>query len=221
MIEQIKIIIVDDQMLFREALNTLLSTRSELLVVGEAGNGQEAINLVHDVHPDVVLMDLRMPIMSGAIATRQLLESYPELKVIILTTFDDTDDVIDGLKAGAVGYLMKDVSSEKLVEAIQAAYRGEYFLLPSITAKVVGELARLPQISRYGQADQKLAEELSPREMEILHLVAKGNSNREIARDLVITEGTVKNHLSSILGKLSVRDRIQAVVRARELRIID
>ena len=219
---ELRILIVDDQVLFREALNTLLSVHSEFLVVGEAGNGQDALDVLRKVKPDIVLMDLRMPIMDGVEATRKMIELYPEMRVIILTTFDDNDDVINALRAGAVGYLMKDVTSEKLFEAINSAYRGEYFLLPSITAKVVNELTRIQDTSNKGNIPPHpdLIEPLSHREMEILNLVAKGLNNREIAGQLVITEGTVKNHLSNILGKLSARDRMQAVLKAREYGIL-
>ncbi len=219
---ELRILIVDDQVLFREALNTLLSVHSEFRVVGEAGNGQEALDVLSHVKPDIVLMDLRMPIMDGVEATRKMIELYPDMRVIILTTFDDNDDVINALRAGAVGYLMKDVTSEKLFEAINSAYRGEYFLLPSITAKVVNELTRIQDTSNRGNIPPHpdLIEPLSPREMEILNLVAKGLNNREIAGQLVITEGTVKNHLSNILGKLSARDRMQAVLKAREYGIL-
>ena len=163
-----------------------------------------------------------MPQMDGVEATRKIADLFPGTKVIILTTFDDNDDVINALRAGAVGYLMKDVTSEKLFEAINSAYRGEYFLLPSITAKVVNELNRIqePPGKASATSHPDLIEPLSPRELEILNLVAKGLNNREIAGQLVITEGTVKNHLSNILGKLGARDRMQAVLKAREYRIL-
>lgn len=222
MTDPIKIIIVDDQVLFREALNTLLSVHQEFEVVGEAGNGEEAVTMATIRSPDIILMDLRMPIMDGVEATRKIKEMNENAKVIVLTTFDDDDDVLNALRAGAVGYLMKDVSSDKLFEAIYSANRGEYFLLPSITAKVVSELSRIPAniTVSHGAQNEGLIEPLSNRELEILNLVAKGKNNREIAADLVIAEGTVKNHLSSILGKLGARDRIQAVLKARELTII-
>jgi DNA-binding NarL/FixJ family response regulator len=222
MTDELRIMIVDDQVLFREALNTLLSVHSEFTVVAEAGNGLEAIEQIKSSSPDVILMDLRMPVMDGVEATRKIAESYPGIRVIILTTFDDNDDVINALRAGAVGYLMKDVTSEKLFEAINSAYRGEYFLLPSITAKVVNELNRIqePPSRTSQQTHPDLIEPLSPRELEILNLVARGMNNREIAGHLVITEGTVKNHLSNILGKLGARDRMQAVLKAREYRIL-
>lgn len=214
----IKILIVDDQALFREGLRTLLSIYDDFEVVGEAANGEEALRLAIQLHPDVVLMDLRMPVLDGVRATTLLKESLPSCKVIVLTTFDDDELVFNGLRAGAIGYLLKDVSSNKLVEAIRSASRGEYFLLPAITAKVIAEFSKIPR-STSNRASE-MADALSPREMEILLLVASGDSNKEIAEKLVISEGTVKNHLSSILSKLNARDRLQAVIRARELGLI-
>jgi len=214
----IKILVVDDQALFREGLRTLLSVYDDFEVIGEAANGEEALRLAIQLHPDVVLMDLRMPVLDGVRATNLLKESLPSCKVIVLTTFDDDELVFDGLRAGALGYLLKDVSSNKLVEAIRSASRGEYFLLPAITAKVIAEFSKIPR-STPNRASE-MADALSPREMEILLLVASGDSNKEIAEKLVISEGTVKNHLSSILSKLNARDRLQAVIRARELGLI-
>lgn len=214
----IKILIADDQALFREGLRTLLSVQEEFKVVGEASNGEEAVRLVVQNHPDVVLMDLRMPILDGVKATERLRSILPDVAVIVLTTFDDDEFVFEGLRAGALGYMLKDVSSEKLFEAIRSAAKGEYFLLPSITARVIAEFARLPRPVQTKSADSP--EILSPRENEILQLVATGASNKEIANRLVISEGTVKNHLSSILGKLNAKDRLQAVIKAREIGLL-
>ena len=215
--EPIRIIIVDDQVLFREGLRTLLSVQPEFEVVAEAGNGLDAIQLVSELHPDIVLMDLRMPVMNGVSATLKLHEEFPDVKVIVLTTFDDDENVFDGLRVGAVGYLLKDVSSAKLFEAVRAAANGEYFLLPSITAKIVSEFKRItsPQV-----AAKEIVDPLSGRELEILRLVSTGLSNKQIAEKLVIAEGTVKNHLSNILGKLSAHDRLQAVLQAKKLGLI-
>ncbi|MCI0393554.1 MAG: response regulator transcription factor [Chloroflexi bacterium] len=215
----IRILLVDDQALFREGLRTLLSVWPELEVVGEAGNGEEALALAAELKPDVVLMDLRMPVLDGVAATRRLRQEQPASQVIVLTTFDDDDYIFDGLRAGAAGYLLKDVSSEKLVEAIQATARGESFLQPSVAARVVAEFARLSNQAP-AVRPQPLVEPLSERELEILRLVATGASNKEIADQLFITEGTVKNHLTNILGKLGVRDRTQAALRARELGLV-
>jgi DNA-binding NarL/FixJ family response regulator len=218
MTKPIRILLVDDQALFREALHTLLSVQTDFEVVGEAGNGEEALRLAAVSRPNVVLMDLQMPVLDGVTATGRLRESLPDCRVIILTTFDDDEYVFEGLRAGAVGYLMKDVSSEKLFEAIRSTARGEYFLLPSITAKVVAEFSR---ISRPNNPNQMaLIDPLSPREIEILQLVATGASNKDIADKLIISEGTVKNHLSNILGKIGVKDRMQAVLKAKELGIL-
>ena len=214
----VRILIVDDQELFREGLHTLLSVQPDLQVVGEARNGEEALRLAGELNPDVVLMDLHMPVLNGAAATRHLKSTRPEIKVIVLTTFDDDEDVFEGLRAGAIGYLLKDVASEKLVEAIRAVARGAAFLQPSITGKVLAEFARLSP-SLPPQA-QPLVEPLSERELDILRLLSQGASNKEIADDLVITVGTVKNHVTSILAKLGVRDRTQAALKAKELGIM-
>jgi DNA-binding NarL/FixJ family response regulator len=214
----VEILIVDDQALFREGLRTLLSVQPDFKVVGEAANGEEALRQAVINRPDVILMDLRMPLMDGVTATRRLRETLSNCKVIVLTTFDDDELVFDGLRAGAVGYLLKDVSSDKLFEAIRAADRGEYFLLPSITAKVMAEFSRLSRLAP--TTVETLAEPLSPRELEILRLVATGSSNKEIADVLIIAEGTVKNHLTNILGKLNVKDRMQAVLKAKEYGLI-
>jgi len=216
----IKILICDDQSLFREALRTLLGSFEALDVIGEAANGEEALRQAVSLSPDVILMDLRMPIMDGVEATRRITQLGKGIKVIVLTTFDDDETVFDGLRAGAVGYLLKDVSSEKLIEAIQAAYNGDYFLLPSITAKVVSEFSKISKPIRKHN-NEMMPDPLSPREIEILRVVATGASNKEIAEQLYISEGTVKNHLSSILGKLGVRDRMQAILKAKELGIIE
>jgi len=220
MIGTIRVLLVDDQTLFREGLRTILSTQPDLEVVGEAGNGEEAVQLVPRLRPDVVLMDLQMPVLDGVAATRRLQQTHATCRVIALTTFDDDERVFDVLRAGAVGYLLKDTRADKLLDAIRAAVRGESFLQPSVAAKVVAEFARLSQPALPGAGHADLAGPLSERELEVLRLVASGASNREIAEALVIAEGTVKNHLTSILGKLGVRDRTHAALRARELRLV-
>lgn len=208
----IKILLVDDQPLFREGLRTLLSVHADFEVVGEAGNGEEALRLARSLSPAVVLMDLQMPVLDGVAATRRLRDENPKCRVIVLTTFDDDEMVFDGLRAGALGYLLKDAPSEKLAEAIRFAARGESFLQPSVAAKVVAEFARLTK--RPSVAN--LVEPLSDREVDILRLIAAGGSNREIANQLFLAEGTVKNHVTNILGKLGVRDRTQAALKAKE-----
>jgi DNA-binding NarL/FixJ family response regulator len=210
----IRILLVDDQPLFREGLRTLLSVQPDFEVVGEAGNGAEALRLARSLRPAVVLMDLQMPLLDGVAATRRLREELPECRVIVLTTFDDDELVFDGLRAGAIGYLLKDAPSEKLGEAIRSAARGESFLQPSVAAKVVAEFARL---TRKPEAHPStLIEPLSEREREVLRLIANGSSNREIAGKLCLAEGTVKNHITNILAKLAVRDRTQAALKAVE-----
>ncbi|MDX1615123.1 MAG: response regulator transcription factor [Candidatus Promineifilaceae bacterium] len=213
----IGIVLVDDQALFREGLRTLLSVYDDLRIVGEAANGREAVELVSARHPDVVLMDLRMPVLDGVAATRIIHDERPQAAVIVLTTFDDDEDIFEALRAGAVGYLLKDVSSEKLVEAIRAAARGDSVLQPSVAARIIAEFTR---VSRKPTLAQPLVEPLSDRELEVLAIVATGATNREIAAQLHLAEGTVKNHLTSILGKLNARDRTQAVVQAKELGLI-
>jgi DNA-binding NarL/FixJ family response regulator len=214
----IKILLVDDQPLFREGLRTLLSVQADFEVVGEAGNGEEAIRLARSLLPSVVLMDLQMPVLDGVAATRRLSAEQPVCRVIVLTTFDDDEMVFDGLRAGAVGYLLKDAPSEKLAEAIRVAARGETFLQPSVAAKVVAEFARLSRKTAVIQ--DSLIESLSERELEILRLIAQGASNREIAAALFLAEGTIKNHVTNILGKLEVRDRTQAALKAKETGLI-
>jgi DNA-binding NarL/FixJ family response regulator len=214
----IRILLADDQALFRESLRAYLSLQAGLSVVGEAANGEEALRLAATLRPDVVLMDVRMPLMDGVEATRRLHAAQPGCRVIVLTTFDDDEYVFDALRGGAVGYLLKDAPGSKLVEAIQAAARGESFLQPSVAAKLVEEFARLAKDAP--PRPDALAEPLTPRELEILRLVAGGLGNREISARLYITEGTVKNHVTVILGKLGVSDRTQAALKARDLGLV-
>jgi DNA-binding NarL/FixJ family response regulator len=215
----IRVLLVDDQALFREGLETLLSVHKDIQVVGQASNGQEAVEVAAKVHPDVVLMDVRMPILDGVGATRRLKKALPQCKVIVLTTFDDDEYIFDALRTGAVGYLLKDVASARLVEAIRIAARGESILEPSVATKVIAEFSRVSSMVPSVQMEQ-LVEPLSERELEILELIARGASNREIADQLFIAEGTVKNHVTHILGKLGVRDRTQAALKAKELGLL-
>lgn len=212
----IRVLLTDDQSLFREGLRTLLSTQADIVVVGEAGNGQQACELAATARPDVILMDLRMPVLDGVAATRRIRAAQPECQIIILTTFDDDELVFDGLRAGALGYLLKDVSLDRLCEAIRAAARGESFLQPSVAAKLLAEFSRLSAVPK----PAALTEPLSERELDVLRELCAGASNREIAATLFLAEGTVKNHITNVLGKLGARDRTQAALRAKALGLI-
>ncbi|GAB4433359.1 MAG: response regulator transcription factor [Chloroflexi bacterium OHK40] len=217
----IRIVLVDDQTLIRQGLQTLLELEPDLRVVGAAANGEEALALVERERPDVVLMDIRMPLLDGVATTRELLRRDPQLGVIILTTFDDDEYVFEGLKAGARGYMLKDADSSEIIAAVRTVASGQALIQPSITRKVVAEFTRLAARAPAAAAKpQDLAEPLTERELDVLRLIAAGHSNREIAEVLVITEGTVKNHVSNLLAKLAVRDRTQALIRARELGLI-
>jgi DNA-binding NarL/FixJ family response regulator len=224
----IRVLLADDQTLVRQGIRTLLELEEGIEVVGAAANGREAVAAVERLRPDVVLMDVRMPELDGVAATRALAERCPEVAVIILTTFDDDEYVFEGLKAGARGYLLKDVSSDDIAEAVRTVAAGGALIQPSIARKVVAEFGRLASTSPTGGAaaggavpDQGgLPQPLTEREWEVLRAMAGGLSNREIADRLVITEGTVKNHVSNVLGKLDARDRTQAILKAQALRLI-
>ena len=212
----IRVMLVDDQTLIRQGIQTLLDLEADLTVVGTATNGQEALDTIAAVQPDVVLMDVRMPVLDGVAATRAMTAQFPHIGVIILTTFDDDEYVFEGLKAGARGYLLKDISSDDMAVAVRTVAAGEALIQPSIARKVVAEFSRIAT----GAAGPTLAEPLTERERDVLRALAAGHSNKEIANQLVITEGTVKNHVSNILAKLDVRDRTQAVLKAQSLRLI-
>jgi DNA-binding NarL/FixJ family response regulator len=216
--KSIRILLVDDQTMFRDGMRVLLSTQPDFQIVGEAADGEQAIHKAAALHPDVVLMDLRMPVLDGAAATRHLRAAQPNVRVIVLTTFNEDTAIFDGLRAGATGYLLKDAPTEKLYEAIRAAARGESFLQPSVASRVVAEFARLSE--RPPDASQALVDPLSTRELEILRLLAGGATNREIALQLFIAEGTVKNHVTNIFTKLDVTDRTRAAIKARELGLL-
>ena len=211
----IRVLLADDQRLFREALALLLSVQDDVQVVGEAADGAQAVDLAGRAAPDVVLMDLRMPVMDGPTATRHIRANHPQVQVIALTTFDDDADVFAAIRAGAIGYLLKDASSERLMEAVRAAVRGESVLEPCVAAKLVLRVAQLPV-----PVPDPLVAPLSGRELDVVRLLAGGRSNREIASALFLAEGTVKNHVTSALAKLGARDRTQAALRARELGLL-
>jgi len=212
----IRVLLVDDQDLFCEGLETLLSVHKDIQVVGQAGNGQEAVDLALKLRPDVILMDIQMPVLNGVGATRRLKQSLPDCRIIALTTFDDKETVFDALRAGAVGYLLKDVGSARLAESIRVTARGESILEPSVAAKVVAEFSRVAS-PMMATSSEILLEPLSERELEVLRLVMSGLSNREIAEELFISAGTAKTHLHHLCGKLGVRNRTEAAMRAKEL----
>jgi NarL family two-component system response regulator YdfI len=201
----IRVLIADDHMVVREGLRTVLEVAGDIELVGEATDGAEAVRLAAEVTPDVVLMDLRMPNVDGIEALRQIRADYPEIEVVILTTYDDDDLIVQGLRAGARGYLLKDAGREALFEAIRAAARGESLLPSAVIDKVVARL-RQPRTVE--------GETLSEREQEVLVLLAEGAANREIAHRLRITERTVKAHVTSIFNKLGANSRAEAVAVA-------
>jgi len=216
-VDEIRVLIADDQALFRGGLAMLLGVQPGIAVVGEAADGEEALRLAATSRPDVVLMDLRMPVLDGVAAIARLREQLPALPVVALTTFDDEATLLAALRAGAAGFLVKDVRAETLMEAIAAVARGESYLHSKVTAKVLAELRRLAEGKPAGGAEP-LA--LSPRERDVLTELAAGASNKEIGKRLHLAEGTVKNHVTSLLAKLGASDRTQAALRAHELGLI-
>lgn len=227
----VRVLVVDDQRLMRDGIASLLEMQEAIEVVGTASNGQEALEKALSLRPDVILMDVRMPVMDGVVATGQVRRELPSCRILMLTTFDDDEYVIAALQAGASGYLLKNLPAPDLASAVQAVYKGIYQLDPAVASKVIAALSRTQTIdsakqsvsvastsstmSNAGTSSPRPAD-LTGREAEVLRLIAKGASNREIAELLVISEGTVKNHISNILSRLGLRDRTQAAIYARE-----
>jgi DNA-binding NarL/FixJ family response regulator len=209
----VRVLLVDDDDLMRAGLKAVLSSDSRVEVVGEAGSGREAVERVRALRPDLVLMDVRMPDLDGIAATREIIAAWPEVKVVILTTFEQDDYIFGALNAGASGFLLKRSGPEELLAAIQTVAAGDSLLSPSVTRTVIDRMARQPT-PEIGPS--RLLDSLTPREHEVLVLLARGLSNSEIAAELVIEESTVKTHVKRILMKLRLRDRIQAVVFAYE-----
>ena len=209
----IKVLLVDDQSLIREGLKALLELESDLEVIGEAENGRDAINLIAKLQPDVVLMDIRMPIMDGVAATKEIRSSFSDVKVLVLTTFDNDEYVTAALQNGAMGYLLKDTPSEELAVAIRAVNKGYTQLGPGIAAKLMTQFSSTATTNTNQTPPATLAE-LTPREKDVLRLIANGANNKEIAQQLFISEGTVKNHVTNILNRLHLRDRTQAAIFA-------
>jgi DNA-binding NarL/FixJ family response regulator len=208
------VLIVDDQRLIREGIASLLDIQEGVRVVGLAVDGQDAVEKALTLRPDVVLMDVRMPVMDGVVATARIREQLPDCHVLMLTTFDDDEYIVESLRAGASGYLLKDIPAADLARAVRQVKAGVYQLAPSVVGKLVGTAKGPPGTSQDDVRTQTTG--LTQRELEVLRLIATGATNREIADALVISEGTVKNHVSSILSQLGVRDRIQAALYAHE-----
>ncbi len=214
----IRLLIVDDQRLMREGLRTLLELEHGFEVVGEVSEGAAALEIYATLQPDVVLMDIRMPGLDGVETTRRLKQKWPEARVIILTTFDDDANVFEGVRAGAAGYLLKDLSGQELANAVRTVFNGGALIEPTVARRVLAEFARLSPPAR--APDAGLPEALSERELEVLRLLSSGLSNREIGDKLGLAEGTVKNYVTSLLQKIGARDRTQAALRGRELGLI-
>jgi len=221
----IRVLLVDDQQIVRQGLATILKYAEGIEVVGEAADGQKAISLAQELEPDVVLMDIKMPRLGGIPATRQICAKLPETHVIILTTYDTDDLVFEGIKVGAKGYLLKDTSGERLVEAIRGVVKGESQLDPGVARKVLAEFQRLadpgPVASPVKPPTDLVIEPLTPREEQVLELLVEGLSNKEIGARLFLTEGTIKNYVSTIIAKLQANDRTHAVVTAIRHGLVD
>ena len=207
----IRVLLSDDQNIIRQGLKALLELEPDLDVVGDAENGQQVLQYLETLRPDVVLMDIRMPVMDGVAATRLIRQRFPEIKVLILTTFDDEDYVAEALRLGAAGYLLKDTPSEELANDIRTVHKGYTQFAPGIVQKA---MAKVPTAPPPMPELPPGFTELTPREREVLRLIAAGASNREIAQMLHISEGTVKNHVTNLLGRLNLRDRTQAAIFA-------
>jgi DNA-binding NarL/FixJ family response regulator len=213
----VRVVVADDQDVVRAGFGALLETQPDITVVGSAGDGENAVRVCREQQPDVVIMDVRMPVMDGIEATRALAaDGHGAPRVLVLTTFDLDEYVFDALRSGASGFLLKDVTAERLFDAVRVVASGDALLAPGVTRRLIGEFARL---SPPGRRPEGL-EELTARETEVLRLIAEGLSNREIAERLVVSEETVKTHVSRVLMKLGLRDRTQAVVTAYESRLV-
>ena len=204
-----KVIICDDQAIVRDGLELLLKLERDFEVVGLAQDGAEAVELAAKAAPDLILMDLKMPGMNGVEATRRILAQQPQTKVLVLTTFDDDEWVVDAIRAGASGYLLKDTPRDKVVEAMRGTLTGKSYVDPAVAGKLLGQVA-----SRQEQPSELITAKLTEREVEVLRLIARGLPNADIAAQLRLSEGTVRNHVSSIFSKLDIADRTQAAILA-------
>jgi DNA-binding NarL/FixJ family response regulator len=212
-VTRVRVLIVDDDDLMRAGLKSVLASDESVQVVGEIGDGREAVQSTREHRPDIVLMDIRMPGLDGIAATREVLAAAPAVKVVMLTTFEDDDYIFGALNAGASGFLLKRTRPEELIAAIHTIAAGDSLLSPSVTRRVIDRMAREPPVE---VSSSKRLDALTPREREVLELVARGLSNGEIARALFVEESTVKSHVKRILMKLRLRDRVQAVIFAYE-----
>ena len=210
----IKVLIADDQELMRQSLQIILGMEKDIEVVGTVANGLEVIRAVRKEKPDVILMDIRMPEMDGVVCTQIIKENYPDIRVIVLTTFDDDEYVFNALKYGASGYLLKGISAKELAEAIRKVYHGTAMINEDIASKVLKLFSRMAQVNLAIQVDEEHAAEFRPTEWNIIALVGRGMSNKEIAAKLKLSDGSVQNSLSTILGKLNLRDRTQVGIWA-------
>lgn len=216
----VTVLIVDDQRLVREGVASLLDIQEGISVVGTAADGSEGLQKALAVKPDVILMDIRMPLLDGISATKQIKHQLPACQVLMLSTFDDDEYIIKSLQAGAGGYLLKDIPAEDLAQAVRLVHTGIYQLAPSVAGKLVGQLDSLGQKRQSRTHVDVAPNDLTDRELEVLQLIATGATNREIAQELVVSEGTIKNHVSSILSRLGLRDRIQAAIYAYEQNLV-
>lgn len=215
--DTIRVFLCDDHLLFRQGVKNLLELENDIQIVGQAGNGQEALNLLKKAAPDVILMDIGMPEMDGVTATSKIKKISPHTNIIILTVYEDERHIFEAIKAGAMGYLLKDSSIEEVVNAIRKVYKGEALIQPNIASKVLKEFALLDK--RKLKGGDKFYGGLTAREKEILRLIALGGTNKEIAQKLAITEKTVKNHISNIFATLQVNNRTQAAIYALEKKL--
>jgi len=217
--EPIRVLIVDDHALFRRGLVMVLEQEKDIDLVGEAGDGAEAVNIAQDTMPDVVLMDVRMPRRGGIEATSQIKAIAPHTKILMLTISDEEADLYDAIKAGASGYLLKEISIEEVANAIRQVHAGQSMISPSMASKLLTEFATM--VKKTDEKPAAAQPRLTEREMEVLRLVAKGRNNRDIAKELFISENTVKNHIRNILEKLHLHSRMQAVVYAVREKLLE
>src|SRR6184192_3678923 len=216
--EKLKVLVVDDHALFRRGLQMVLRQEDDIEVVGEASDGHEAVGKAQESMPDVILMDVRMPRRSGIEATRQIKDLLPHVKILMLTISDEEADLYEAIKAGASGYLLKEISIEEVPDAIRSVWSGQSRISPSMASKLLSEFAAMSQ--RSGDPKQ-LGAKLTDREMQVLRLVAQGLNNKDIAEQLFISENTVKNHIRNILDKLHLHSRMEAVVYAVKEKLLD